>query len=89
MTQAFTTIRENFSGLTERELVQVLGWIVDTGMGHPTFEISDDLLDALIPMRDAWNESYRAIDSVIDPEDDGNEAWQDEADYRVDMEKVV
>lgn len=58
LTPAF---REQFANLTERDVVTVLGWLLEPGQGDPQPNISDSLLDALEPLYRAYVDSYPAL----------------------------
>ena len=56
--------REQFANLTERDVITVLGWLLEPGQNDPQPYISDALLDALDPLYTAYLDSYSALIAV-------------------------
>jgi hypothetical protein len=53
--------REQFASLTPAEVVTVLGWLLDTGIGDPDPDLPDDMIDALQPLSRAYRQTYSAL----------------------------
>ena len=77
--QRVERFRHEVGLLTDREVIELLGWLLDTGVNDPCPDMSDDLIEALDPLCKAYRASYDAMQSALDPEIDRAAA---EADYR-------
>lgn len=47
--------------LDDRETVELLGWLLDTGVNDPCPDMSEELIDALTPVSEAFSKAYPAI----------------------------
>lgn len=73
MTFAYQKVREHFASLTPAEAVEVLGWLVDTGIADPDpLEDAEPVVDALLPIRDAYCRAYPQVRRAL--EDHAEEA---------------
>ena len=59
------TFRTQFSALTEAEVLTVLGWILEPAVDDPEPEMSDALIDALMPVTKAYTEAYDVAHRIV------------------------
>lgn len=65
-TPAMHVVRAWFADLTPAQAMQVLGWLLDTGRDDPDPIGDTPLVDALLPVREAYLAAYRNIEREIE-----------------------
>jgi len=78
MTKPIDIIRENFAKLTEAEACMVLGWLLDTGIADPAPIQSDEVTDALLPLRAAYDKQFDEIQWALDQIEPVTPFWGNE-----------
>lgn len=80
------TFRAQFAALTEAEVLTVLGWLLEPGIGDPEPEMSDALIDALAPVTKAYTKAYDTAERIVSGEYE-RDRLADEADYRYEQRR--
>jgi hypothetical protein len=86
-TQRAEAFRAYIRQLDDAETVELLGWLLDTGINDPCPDMSEDLIDALMPVSEAFRKSYDALELALELADHrkARERADDEADYRYEQ----
>ena len=80
------TFRTQFANLTEAEVLTVLGWILEPAVNDPEPEMSEALIDALMPVTKAYTETYDVAHRIVTGEYE-RDRLDDEADYRYEQRR--
>jgi len=81
------TFRAAFAALEPQDVLTVLSWILEPGVGDPSPEMPDEWLDATLPLTKAYQAAYSAMEYSVDADGSefwGDDHWADEADHRFD-----
>jgi hypothetical protein len=59
------TFRAQFANLTEAEVLTVLGWLLEPAVNDPEPEMSEALIDALMPVTKAYTDAYDVANRIV------------------------